>query len=387
MTGIRQSMVFAAEPEFGKGNPFNEETGSYENPWLAPPPGTYVNTTHNRGVTRVNTAGSKHWATVAYGSLTGSFSWTFLLDYKYLAPLYFVFEDVSEDPETGEIVFRKADTKRVKPFTMRRALLNRMTYEMPDGDIYDEIIVNKGCIVREFRMSRTASESQFKVEITGSFASEEIILGKLPHTDYQVYDGELTEYSCLYIGNSAVDSEFVAVADSVAISIGNNMEMMYNVCSPFASTFTEGISNYSLNMSCYANDPYRYKMRLYNGGKLKDDTKPSGTFAPSSKGLHPMPYAGIYVYNRELIDGETPRDAYETSEAGIYIEITDTVINSLTWPKGDGSKIMDNISSAMCKYITMRVKVPSDAVYDPTNVPAGSTQIVTPVEMITEDTP
>lgn len=372
MSGIRQSFIFAAEDSFGDGN----ADGKYR--WFAPPPGSFINTTPSRAVSVIRNAGSKHWSTVSYGQLTGSFQWSFVLDYNYLSIFYFIFESV-ETLEDGTLLFSKIDTARVKPFTIRRVVLNKMTYEANDpnyDDIYDEISVIKGCIIRQLRMSRTSSESQFKVEITGSYADESIEFGDLGRTDWQPYNGDLTEYSCLYIGDSEESLDFVAVADSLSIEIGNNAEMIYNICSPFAKTFAEGYSDYSMTVSCYSNDPWRYKLRMFNGGKLKDEwyTVQDGKVHPvpqssaithSTKNLAPMPLSRIYVYNAEAVDNQEPMYAYEDSSAGIRIDLEDIVINSLAWPKGDGSKLVDNINSAQCRKISMRVKLPSGVVADP----------------------
>ena len=134
MTGIRQSIVFSEESTYAQG----KKSGSY---WVAPPPGTFFTSTHNRDVQRVQTTGSKFWDAQAYGKLSGSWSWTFTFDYEYLEPFYFAFESVSRADPPSELLgqtlegsgtsgklytFEKINNARVKSFTIRRKINKRM---------------------------------------------------------------------------------------------------------------------------------------------------------------------------------------------------------------------------------------------------------------------
>ena len=85
MSGVRQSMLFSLEDVFGEGKGTRYS-------WIAPPPGSWLTTTHNRNTTRVNTQGCKTYDAIAYGSLSGSFEWNFSMSYDYLEPLYLMFE-------------------------------------------------------------------------------------------------------------------------------------------------------------------------------------------------------------------------------------------------------------------------------------------------------
>ena len=361
--------MFEAEDNFGKPNSTHH--------WIAPPPGSFINTTHNRSTTRVQSAGSKIWDTVAYGQLTGSWEWTFLLDYNYLEPLYFAFEGFSDNNAHTTHTYEKHNAKRVKSFTLRRKMLNRMAGG-PDTaqEQSDEVEEVYGCVVRSISFSKASGTSQIQVRMTGFFVDEKMYLGDLEATDYKSYTGKLAEYFCMFVGGTELsNSHYVANTDSLEITIENNADPIYNTCSPFASQYYEGITNYSFSTSCYSNNPYNYKLRVYGGGTrvtpASEVGSPSRIARPLSKGLAPLNKIFLIAYDgsaRSYDSGTPPehtedyditeadiRNAYDRSTNKICIDITDCVIKSLTWPKGDGSRIMDNISSAECKTIKMDV--------------------------------
>lgn len=85
MTAIRKSIVFGFEDEFGMG------LGAGQH-WFAPPPGSFISHTHNRSTNRVNATGSKKYDFIAYGKYSGTWDWSFYLDYEYLEPLKLMFE-------------------------------------------------------------------------------------------------------------------------------------------------------------------------------------------------------------------------------------------------------------------------------------------------------
>ena len=385
MTAIRQSFLFELEDYFGKPNATHH--------WIAPPPGSFINTTHNRGTTRVQSAGTKVWDTVAYGQLTGSWEWTFMLDYDYLEPLYFAFESLIEYECTGtaqnptvtnnytDHKYDKSNTGRVRSFTIRRKMLNRMAGGPENSDEMEEIY---GCVVRNISFSKAAGDSQIQVRMTGFFVDEAMVLGRLDATDYQEYDGHLAEYFCMFVGDNPTDTlsqcHYVANTESLEISIENGADPIYNTCSPFASAYYENITNYSFSTSCYSNNPNNYKLRVYGGGrKVEPVTDIDGTryiSRPMAKGLAPMKKIYLIAYDGSARSYDTTSEgttthvedtditsadiiaAYNRSTKKICVDITDCVIKSLTWPKGDGSKITDNISSTECKRIKMTITNP-----------------------------
>jgi len=376
---VRQSFCFRPEKEFGKPNTYTQaEIDAGADKWIAVPPGSFINTTHNRGAARINTAGSKIWDTVAYGQLTGSFEWTFMLDYNYLEPFYFLFEDFSET--ANEHVYAKKNNGRIKSFTIRRKMLNTIAGG-PEG--MDEMEDVYGCVARNLSFSKAAGSSQISVRITGFFVDERMVTGTLEATDYTEYRGELAEFLCMFVGDNASDTladcDYVANTDSLEISIENNSEAIYNTCSPFASQYYEGITNYAFSTSCYSNNPDHYKRRVYTGGNTLANR-------PLSKGMKPLAKIILVAYNSsareyDTTSGEPPvtthvedydvtaadiKAAVARSSKTLTFDISQCVIRSLTWPKGDGSKIMDNISSAECRKITMTVKN-AGYVADPTD--------------------
>ena len=167
---MRQSFCFRPEKEFGKPNTYTQaEIDAGADKWIAVPPGSFINTTHNRGATRINTAGAKIWDTVAYGQLTGSFEWTFMLDYNYLEPFYFLFEDFSEPTGTGEHIYSKKNNGRIKSFTIRRKMLNTIAGgpEGMDEMEFTEAESNMNDLVSEYQQYQDATaeeEGEFEEE-------------------------------------------------------------------------------------------------------------------------------------------------------------------------------------------------------------------------------
>lgn len=358
MTGNLQSFCFRIEKEFGKPNKYTAGDPD-ENVWIACPPGSFINTQHNRAVTRINTAGSKVWDTVAYGQLTGSFEWTFQLDYAYLEPIYLLFEKFHED--VGEVssthYYDKKNVGRVPSFTIRRKVINRSS-----GGSIDEMEDIYGCVARNITFSKSAGTSQINVRITGFFVDERMVLGYMDSTDYTEYNGKLAEFLCMFVGDSASDAladcHYVANTESLEVTIENSAEAIYNTCSPFASAYVEGITNYSFTTSCLANNPDNYRRRVYSGGNSKVNR-------PLAKGLTPLKKIFLVAYDGSARgDDDDPnfspseddiKAAINSSGNKLVFEIDECVIKSLTWPKGDGSIIMDNISSAECKRIKLDV--------------------------------
>lgn len=346
MTGIRQSNLFALEDK-GK---FGSGKGS--SPWIAPPPGTFVSFTHNRAASTIYTAGSKNWDEVSYGGITGSFEWTFTADYDYLWPFLLVFEDYKcvEDTSVQPVqylhTFSKANNKRVPSFCIRQVILNRMAGG-PDGS--DEIRIVKGCVARNIRFSESAGSSQLNVTITGFYVDEEMQKGNLEATDYQEYDGDLMEFQCLFIGD-ATDANYVSNVDSLNVSIENSSDKIPHVCGPVAAEFYEGRTSFSMGMTCYSNNPSKYQQRVYSGGF--DNT----ALSPLRKNLHPIDRVTLATYDLSKSDEEDVSECIARSEKYAMFIIDKVIIKSLTWQKGDGSKLMDQVSSCECKKLKLVIK-------------------------------
>ena len=375
MTGIRQSFLISLEAgdEFSKG-----KCPTYK--WVAPPPGSYFNSTHNRQTSRIQSAGSKYWDTVAYGNLTGQWDWTFTLDYKYLTPLLMVFDkyethkvnanrvDVNGDSYWGyRYTFSKENNGRVPSFTVRRKILNYMA----GGPVYsDEMVELRGCVCKNFRFTKSEGSSQVNVTMTGFYTDEKMITGELPNTDYQEYSGKLVEWMCMFISDDGSSYDYVANTDNLGLSVENNAGAVYNVCSPFAKSYFEGLSDFSFTTSCYSNNPDKYKKRLYFGGdkgwtgSTSNPTDQPLTVMPAAKGLKPLSHIKLVSYSGSCRNSTNAGcsnpfgfDNIPSSDERMDITIDDCVIKSLTWPKGNGGMIQDTISSAECKRVSVTVYI------------------------------
>lgn len=363
MTSVRTSMVFSLEDTFGGG------IGSTY-AWIAPSPGSYFDHTESRNTTRIQSAGSKTWDTVAYGKLEGTWNWNFVLDYNYLEFLYLIFEGATPGAGTATTIdgvttysysFSKVNNKRIPSFCVRRVILNVMAggLRSSSGGL-DEIVYLKGCIVESVTFSRAANQSQMTVNMNGYYADSEMQKGTLTGTDYQPYAGNLMEYTCMFVdsdGNAQDninESDYVANTETLSLTISNSAEMFNNVCTPIAKEYVEGLSKYTFSTTAYANDPSHYQQRMYSGGYNNTVLK------PMVKGLKPIPKLLVLGYNKEIGGAITTHaQAYDASPQRMKIRILECVIRSLQWRSGDSEKLMDNISSTECKQITMDFLSPS----------------------------
>lgn len=373
MTGIRQSFLYSLEDVVGGG-----KGAGYK--WVAPPPGSWFTTTHNRSTSRINAAGCKTFDAVAYGALSGSFEWNFTMSYDYLEPLYLMFE--AYDPlvavndaisntqgNTGDGTnvalnttyhkFRKTNGGRVRSFTIRRKRLNRMVNEhATGGNVYDEIEEYTGCVIRNFKFSRSSSASQMQVSVSGFYTNEKMILGKWNFTEFQPFDGQLTEYTCAFAGNTDADCEYLANTESLSVSVENNSSPVYQICSPFAQNFYEGLTSCNISLQNYANDPFRYMTRLYGGGVRRTPSSSLNNqlvFTPGAKHMAPLPLLKMRSYTGESQNDSDIATVFTTSAMNMEIIARKTVIKSLTWTNGNGDKLQDSIS-AECKDVSIIVK-------------------------------
>lgn len=365
MTGIRGSFVFCRERTFRGGKDKDDR-------WISPPAGSFLSSTHNRSTQKLYSAGSKFYDTVAYGQLSGSWEWTFTLDYDYIEPLCLVFESASVDTkkdektgvETSTYTFTKSNNKKVPSFCIRRKILNDLTTGF-DKKVSDETIEYYGCVVKTARFSKSAGASQVGVTLSGFYCDEQMVLDNLDSTDYKEYEGELVEFSCLFAGD-VTDDNYVANTESISLGIENSAAAIYTTCTPFAKDYCEGQTSYTFGTTCYSDDPDRYKVRLYGGGVRKQEKGSTArTLSPGSKRMKPISQMNIISYTSELDDdafaGDTGQNngikgVYEGSDKSARITLTDVVIKSLTWQKGDGSKLQDQINSTEFRKMELVIK-------------------------------
>lgn len=350
MTGVRQSFVFCREKNgFDTGKATTDQ-------WIAPPPGSFLSTTHTRSVTKVYTEGSKHFDTLAYGQLNGSWEWTFTMDYDYLEPFLLAFEDQTISGDT--ITFGKSNSKRVPSFCIMRRVLNRLTDGVWESGLSDETVVLTGCVVKTIRFSKSAGASQISVSMNGFYADEHMVLSSSDLAPlYQDYNGNLVEFECMFVGGVSTDN-YVANTESLSVGIENSASAVFTTCTPIASNFSESQTSYSFGTMAYSNDPRRYKQRVYNGGS-------GSRLYPGHKNMTPIPLITLASYNAEDIeyDDNGGKDidlasAYKSAGRTATFELDTVAIKSLTWQKGDGSRLQDQINSTDCKTVTLKVKTP-----------------------------
>lgn len=352
MSGIRQSFCFCREKTYKAGKADGDC-------WIAPPPGSFLSTTHNRSTKKIYTQGSKFFDTVAYGSMSGSWEWTFVADYEYFEPFMLAFDETSftavkdKDGKTiaGEYVFSKKNNKRVPSFCIRRKVLNGIT---GGSHGLDEESILYGCVVKSIRFSRSAADSPLNVTMSGFYADEQTALKNLINTDYQEYTGSLVEFSCMFIGEVS-NENYVANTESLTIGIENGASAVYSVCSPFASSYAENQTSVSFGTTAYSNDPMRYKMRVYGGGETATPT--NDVYRPRSKGMTPIPLVNIVAYNG-MAEGDASNIAtiYEGSTRRMKMSLDKVVIKSMTWQKGDGNKLQDQINSTEVRNLTLSIR-------------------------------
>ena len=348
MTAIRKSVVFGRESKFKGG----------ASDWIAPPPGTFISCGHNRTTSRINTTGSKTFDTMGFGQMTGSWEWSYTFDYDYLEPLLLAFEKYSCEPVTDENgketgmykhTFSKANNYRVGSFCIREKVLNVMAGG-PEGS--DEMVDRYGAVVKTIRFNKTSAEGPISVTQNGFYCDEKMQKGELTGTDFTVYDGHLAEFMCMFIGDEATADNYVAMTETLNVSLENNASAIPITCTPFAGGYHEGLTQIAFSTTAYSNDPSRYKQRVYSGGF--DNT----ALRPMSKNMAPIKRMILKSYNATVRDADGNIDL-EKSIAGSTRSVTfiidDCVIKSLTWQKGDGSKLQDQISSAECRNLTIEV--------------------------------
>ena len=339
MTLIRKSAIFSKEGAFGQGK------GS-DYAWFPFPPGYKFSHTPSRATTRIQTTGTKRFDNIAYGTFSGTWEVTYMMDWNYLEPLQMVFETYTPAPVAGktglyEHTFRKADNKRIESYCIREAYDNTMA-----GGREDEVIELRGCVARSVTFSKASGSSQTQVTISGFYGFNESYIGQIEHLDYERYtDVNLMEYMCLFIGGLE-DDNYIANTESLTISIDNSAEAIYNICSPFPGEYIEGVTNYTFSTVALANDPRHYRLRLNSGGK--DNTH----YYPMSKGLAPISEMHMISYNEEAREHDNSRvAAFEAADNSLDIRVSDCEIKSVPYPNGDGSKLEDSISSSMCSEI------------------------------------
>jgi hypothetical protein len=360
MTEIRKSLVYQKETAFGEFKD-GDTTG-----WVHPPIGYHFSFTVARQAEGIYGTGDKFREAVAYGPLSGSWNLSFVLDYDHLEPFDMIFENCEDVTETNDknetktigFKFTRKNSTRVNSYRFR---IKQMNHTAGGGESDDEIITLVGCVAKQMSVSRSASSGHATVEMNGTFSNMKTETGRLDSTDVDDSGngGTITEYSCMFLGDIS-SSNYVADVDAHSFTIENNIGLVYSTCKAFASTFYEGRTAVQWNAQTYSNGPTGKFRFLPNSGGYDRTHK-----QPMCKGLKPAPTVTFTTFNGAMCKNDTAKsttadpsieNAHDDSEKYMDFVFTDSVIKSMTYPKGEGSKMSDSLSSVDCKGVTITVK-------------------------------
>lgn len=355
MTGIRYSVAVAEETTFGTAG----------TKFFTLPAGAYMSATYNVSTETVYSPGTKFFDTVVYGKVSGSFEISYTMCYEYMEMFKLAFEDYSvEDLGNGRYrhTFFKRNNARIRSFTIRRKTINDITG--PTGG-QDETTLFKGCIIKSVRISQSSGSGRMSVTLSGYFQNAETILGDLTTTDFREFDGQVVEWACLFIGDKDV-----ANVESLTLAIDNGAGMQYTTCRDTAVNYYEDRASFQFGMTCYSNDFLRYKALVYTGGQDPSAAKSGNTYKPLCKGRHPIPEMAMRSFDTCRTGDEELSATFERATKSLTFNIEDCIVKSATWQKGDGSRMLDQMSSAECKRISIEVvnDIPS---YDYDDLPVS----------------
>lgn len=301
MTAIRKSVAIAPETgAFASG----ETAGTF----YALPYGAYFTHTARREAESIYATGSKKRQTAAYGRFSGQWQLDFNMDYTHIHILEMIFDGhfvrKVTSPDSGyyqghqiyEHKFTKENNTRVKPFVFREKILNEMAGGYEGSD---EVDLLKGCVAKSITISRTMSGSQMTISISGVYADQEVRLGSLESTDYTEPLGDLTQYSCMFMDELS-DNGYVRDVDSHSITLDMEVGLIYNTCSPIATSYYEGKTTFSWNAQTYSNNPERkFQLRSFSGGKDSEH------MWPAAKDMGPMDEAYFVTYSDSVRDNSS----------------------------------------------------------------------------------
>ena len=371
MTDPRKSVAIALEVgEFGGGAVNNENEqpvmpGESGGIFYALPPGAWSSHSNEFKAESIYATGSKLRETAAYGQFSGSWTLKFIMDYEHTEVLDLIYDNHTVSTAVSGVVTKdgesvydhswsKDNSLFIKPFVIREKILNRIANKW-NPDVHDEVVYLKGCIVKSFKITRSAQGSQMQLEMSGMFADMEVQLADLSKTDYTAYDNTIgpTQYSCMFLDGIDADN-YVRDVDSHSISIDTGATLVYNTCTPFATSYFEGQNVYSWDARTYANDPVKkFQLRPFSGGVDATHLK------PMSKGLAPMKQVDFITYNLSYRDDPTLDDivdAWEDSPYRIGFTLIDSTVNAMSWSDGEGEKITDTLQSVECTKVLVTIR-------------------------------
>lgn len=370
MADPRKSVALALEKgKFGKGfvldaNDNEVDSASGTGVFYALPPGTWISHSNEFKAESIYATGSKLRETAAYGPFSGSWSIHFIMDYEHTEFLDLVFDNhtVSEavsgvTTDTGASVYdhiwEKDNAKFIKPFVIREKILNRIA-NSANPNALDEVVLLKGCLVKDVEFNRSQQGSQMEVRMSGVFADMEVQLAQLDGTDYTPYNNTVgpSQYSCMFMDGEE-EENYVRDVDSHAIKLAMDTSLVYNTCTPFATSYFEGQTHITWDAKTFMNDPLKkFQLRPFSGGKDAAHLK------PMAKGLMPMEEVYFTTYNLSMRDQgyESITEPIAESPYLIKFELQDSTVNAMSWPDGEGEKMTDSLQGIETTKLILTVR-------------------------------
>ncbi len=356
MTGVRQSVRVGKESRFGSGAVDSDG-------WFALPPNFFLQATPTISTTELYSEGSKFFDTVDYGQFSGSWEISFAMDYEHLGLYSMIFdkvehitpaEDSTLDDGKYKHVFSISNNARVGSFVIQGVVLNDIT----SNGGRNERFTLKGCVAKSIRLSRSSGASRMTVTMSGFYVDEETELGTFGSL-YQDYEGQLIEFSCMFWGE-AEEANYVANVESLTMGLDIGAAPNYTVCRSMPVGFYSGKCDIQLGMTTYANDFERYRARVLGGGKVSTNTtenkdKVITNYKFMCKRKAPAPEVTIAAFTECRDNYETFDKAIVASDNTATFKMEDVILNSFTRQKGDGSRLIDQMSSSKCRKLTMTI--------------------------------
>lgn len=342
MTGVRQSVLVGKETSFGSGKVNSEG-------WFHLPPNFFVQATASISTTELYSTGSKFFDAVDYGQFSGSWEMSFAMDYEHLALLGMAFDTVTtESMNDGrwKHTFSNRNNAIVGSFVIQGIILNGMTFN--GGK--DERFTLKGCVAKSIRFSRSSGASRMSVTVSGFYQDEEVYLADGMNSYYEDYDGRLMEFACLFKGD-ATDANYMANVESITVGLDIGTAGNSTTCRRTIVGYYGGKNDVQLGMTAYANDFERYRAMVMGGG-TKTTRIESNTYRFMCKGMLPMPRMTVAMFTECRDEGDRFEDVISKGWSASFI-LDDVVMNSFTRQKGDGGRLIDQMSSSKCRKLTI----------------------------------
>lgn len=344
MTGVRQSIRVGKETSFG--------SGTLSGSWFGLPPNFFLQATPTVSTTELYSDGSKFFDTVDYGQFSGSWEMSFAMDYEHLALYQMLFDsvDTASDGKGGYVhTFSVTNNRYVPSFVIEGVILNHIT----SNGGKDERFLLKGCVAKSIRFSRSSGAARTTVTISGFYMDEEVTLNANDTSMFEEYDGRLVEFSCLFKGD-VTDADYMANVESITIGLDIGTNPNYSVCRGTSVGYYAGKCDIQLGMTAYANDFERYREHVMGGGEKT--TRVSGsTYRFMCKQKRPLSRMTVASFTECRDEGDTFEKAFSDSDMTVEFILDDVVMNSFTRQKGDGSRLIDQMSSSKCRKLTLRI--------------------------------